>query len=110
MHERGTYGNNNNGYALNGYAQATGGIALGAYGAPYGYPVVGADPSSEAKSIFPTIALRLSSMLLGGIAGRWASESKDKGLALGVIGGYVASILLEQTSELKSINRQLQSR
>ena len=96
MNDRGTYGN---GHGTNGHSALAAGDGYGVYWPP----VLGADPSSGKRSFGPT----LISMLGGALAGYFVADFPNKGIALGMVGGYFASLMLEQTSELKSINQQL---
>ena len=100
MNERGTYGNGH------GYSPLTAGNGYNAYQ----YPALGADVSPAIASGLSVFFLRLSAMLGGAVAGHLVSESKHKGVALGAVGGYFTSLLMEQTGELKRINEQLAQR
>ena len=104
MNERGTYGNGH------GYSSLTAGNEYTAYGQSYGYPALGADISSAVKRELPTAFMRFFMMVGGALAGRAVSEAgQSKGIVLGAVGGFVASILMEQTAELKSIAADTQS-
>lgn len=89
MNERGTYGGN--GHTTNGHS------ALGCGG--YGPPASGID--------WKRSGLMLLTMFGGAFVGSVVDESPKKGAVLGVVGGFFASLMMEQSRELKRINQQL---
>ena len=98
MRERGTYAN---GRGMNGHS------ALG-HGA-YGQPILGFEDSSPRHA--SRASLGLGSFLLtlgaGALVGHFIAKDPNKGLALGLVGGFFAHGAMEQAVELRLINEQL---
>lgn len=95
MNARGTYGN---GHGTNGHS------ALGHR--TFETSVVGAECSAVSTwaSRFGSLLL---SMGLGGVTGHFIAKDPNKGFGLGVVGGFFAHLMMEQTSLLRRINHKL---
>ena len=96
MNQRGTYGNYGN-YHLGGWQQPV----INRAGS-----VVGADPAAPAAPGFGFWSFLLT-VGIGGLTGHFIAKDPNKGFGLGVIGGFFAHTIMEQTHLLRRINQKL---
>ena len=101
MNERGTYGNGLGNYRLG-----------GSYGGPPGYyrarvaPLVGADVTAPTTPGFGLWNFLLT-LGIGAVTGHFIAKDPNKGIGLGVVGGFFAHAILEQTHLLRRINQKM---
>ena len=96
MHQRGTYGNFGN-YPRGGWQQPV------IYPAT---PTVGADVTAPATPGFGMWNFVLT-LGIGAVTGHFIAKDPNKGIGLGIIGGFFAHTIMEQTQLLRRINQKL---
>ena len=99
MNQRGIYG---------GFGTSSGNH-LGGWHPPIVYraaPVVGADTAAPPAPGFGFWNFLLT-VGIGGVTGHFIAKDPNKGFALGVVGGFFAHAILEQTHLLRRINQKL---